>query len=103
MAGLQRLGARKMEFDAAFFEYEEVSFINVGSSLRAKVHTRSSSLIHHPNQCKNSFKDWQLDIRMCIMCLTPSTWKVQNGKARSAVETTACCPPPILFTGQRAK
>ena len=31
---------------------------------------------------------------MCIRCLTWSTWKVRNGEARSAGETTPCCPPP---------
>ena len=40
---------------------------------------------------------------MRIMRLTLSTWKVRKNKARSAVETTPCCPPPIPFTGQRAK
>ena len=35
------------------------------------------------------------------MCLTPSTWKVQNGEARSAVETTPCCPPPIPLNRSR--
>ena len=36
-----------------------------------------------------------LGIRMRIRCLMQSTWKVQNGEARSAVETTPCCPLPI--------
>ena len=36
------------------------------------------------------------------MCLTPSTWKVQDGEARSAVKTMLCCPLPIPFTGQWA-
>jgi len=36
-----------------------------------------------------------LGIRMHIRCLTRSTWKVRNGKAWSAGETTPCCPPPI--------
>ena len=35
---------------------------------------------------------------MRTMCLTQSTWKVRNGEAQSAVETTPCCPPPIPFT-----
>ena len=29
--------------------------------------------------------------------------KVRNGEARSAVETTQCCPPSILFTDQQVK
>ena len=46
-----------MEFDAAFLEEcEEISFINVGGSLRAKV---PSCHIPQPNQCKNAFKNWQ--------------------------------------------
>ena len=36
-----------------------------------------------------------LGMCMCIRCLTRSTWKVQNGNAWSAGETTPCCPPPI--------
>ena len=33
------------------------------------------------------------------MCLTQSTWKVQNGKPWSAVKMTPCCPPPMPFYG----
>ena len=35
-----------MEFDAAFLEdCEEVSFVNVGGSLRAKVHTHQATFL----------------------------------------------------------
>ena len=44
-----------------------------------------------------------LGIRMRIMCLTRSTWKVQNGEARSAVEMTPCCPPPIPLHGSASE
>ena len=50
----------------------------------------------HVLQCK-------LGIRMCIMCLTRSTWKVRNGEARSAVEMMLCCPPPIPLHGSASK
>ena len=33
----------------------------------------------------------------------PHAEHVESWKWRSAVETTPCCPPPIPFTGQRAK
>ena len=39
----------------------------------------------------------KLGIRMRIMCLTRSTWKVRNGKARSTVEMTPCWPLPNLL------
>ena len=32
---------------------------------------------------------------MHIRCLMQSTWKIRNGEAQSAGETTPCCPPPI--------
>ena len=35
-----------------------------------------------------------LGIRMRIMCLTWSMWKVRNGEAWSAGKTMPCCPPP---------
>ena len=37
------MGAKETEFDAAFLECDEVSFINVHGSLRAKVHTRQAT------------------------------------------------------------
>ena len=43
---VQRVGARETEFDAAFLEdCEEVSFVNVGGSLRAKVHTHQATFL----------------------------------------------------------
>ena len=39
---------------------------------------------------------------MRINCLRPSMWKARNDEARSAVETMPCCPPLIMFMGQRA-
>ena len=43
---VQRVGAKDSEFDAAFLEgCEEVSFVNVGGSLRAKVHTRQATFL----------------------------------------------------------
>ena len=44
-----------------------------------------------------------LGIHMRIMCLTRSMWKVRNGEARSAVEMTLCCPPPIPLHGSASK
>ena len=45
-ARVQRVGAKDSEFDAAFLEEcEEVSFINVGGSLRAKVHIRQATFL----------------------------------------------------------
>ena len=35
-------------------------------------------------------------------CVMQSTWKVRNGEAWSAVETTPCCPPPIPACSQSA-
>ena len=40
---------------------------------------------------------------MRIMCLTQSTWKVRNGKARSTVEMMPCCPPPIPLHGSASE
>ena len=41
---MQRVGAKDSEFDAAFLEEcEEVSFVNVGGSLRAEVQTRQAT------------------------------------------------------------
>ena len=43
---VQRVGARETEFDTAFLEEcEEVSFVNVGGSLRAKVHTHQATFL----------------------------------------------------------
>ena len=45
-----------------------------------------------------------LGIRMRIRCLTQSTWKIRNREARSAGETTPCCPPPIRsWVSERSK
>ena len=48
-----------------------------------------------PHQPANTNKHSLLGICMHIRCLMRSTWKVRNGKARSAGEMTPCCPPPI--------
>ena len=38
---------------------------------------------------------------MPIMCLTLNTW---NGKARSVIQMTPCCPPPIhTWVGEQSK
>jgi len=43
---VQRVGAKETEFDATFLEEcEEVSLVNVGGSLRAKVQTRQATFI----------------------------------------------------------
>jgi len=44
---VHRQGAKELKFDATFLEeYDEVSFLNVGGCLRAKV-------------CSSQTKDWQ--------------------------------------------
>ena len=43
---VQRVGAKDSEFDAAFLEEcDEVSFINVGGTLRGKVQTRQAMFL----------------------------------------------------------
>ena len=55
-----------------------------------------SVLVYLKTDHKNTVTNTSLlGIRMRIRCLMQSTWKVQNGEARSAVETTPCCPLPI--------
>ena len=49
---------------------------------------------------------YELGIRMRIVCLTPSTWKVQSAEnimAKLVAQSRRHCPLHILFTGQRAK
>ena len=55
-----------------------------------------SVLLYSKTDHKNTMTNTSLlGIRMRIRCLTQNTWKVRNGEAQSAVETTSCCPPPI--------
>ena len=55
-----------------------------------------SVLLYLKTDHKNTVTNTSLlGICMCIRYLTQSTWKVRNGEARSAVEMTSCCPPPI--------
>ena len=43
---VQRVGTRETEFDAAFLEEcEKFTFVNVGGSLRAKVHTHQATFL----------------------------------------------------------
>ena len=60
---MQRVGAKDSEFDAAFLEEcEEVSFVNVGGSLRAKVHTPQATFltpISARAHSKTGNKPWQ--------------------------------------------
>ena len=48
---------------------------------------------------RNSVVTRYTHVHQCVM---RSTWKVRNGEARSAVETTPCCPLPIPACSQSA-
>ena len=66
-----------------------------GSHLSLQMHRTELVWATHYHSCMHNSFSYLLGIYMRIGCLTRSTWKDRNGKARSAGETMLCCPPPI--------
>ena len=56
-------------------------------------------VVHLPDYLKVVIFSYM--VYACVSCFTPSMWKVRSdeeAKRQSAIKTTPCCPPSILFT-----